>query len=412
MVDQKLAEYVTGKRQSGSSDESIRLELLANQWKNEIIDEALGIPATSSATHFLNIGELFAETFRMFKERFLSFFVLLLISGLITAVLGLTLAFMFGAMYSTLMSSHALPVWLIVSSSIVLVILIIIGELWSAVAMTTSICAEKKISFIEAYRRSGKNIFPFFIVNLLLGLITLGGFFLLLIPGIIFAIWFNFSNFVLITENEKGFKSIMRSREYAKGYWWPIFGRTGLIGVIYFGVSLLIAIVTKLFHLDANPLISLLISLIGLIPSIFMMCYFFQIYRNLKDIKGKFELTVSRKSKIIFTLIGIVGLIGTVAFPFSIMLMAINPAKQMQNAKASMVIADKAEISTAIDLYYAENQKYPHSLIELRPTYLKTIPVVSDPGYCFSATVPTDGNVIVNYEKNTVIVCNEVVINQ
>src|SRR3989344_597930 len=58
------------------------------------------------------------------------------------------------------------------------------------------------------------------------------GLILLIIPGVIFAVWFIFANQVFVFEGIKGKGALARSKELVKGYWWPIFGRFLLFFII------------------------------------------------------------------------------------------------------------------------------------------------------------------------------------
>jgi hypothetical protein len=61
-------------------------------------------------------------------------------------------------------------------------------------------------------------------VTVLTALAILGGFILLVIPGILFGVRFAFSPVVLVVEDERGTKAMRRSWRLAKGRFWKIFG--------------------------------------------------------------------------------------------------------------------------------------------------------------------------------------------
>ncbi|MFH1253083.1 MAG: hypothetical protein V1664_02000 [Candidatus Uhrbacteria bacterium] len=66
-------------------------------------------------------------------------------------------------------------------------------------------------------------------VALLEALVILGGFILLIVPGIIFWVWFSLSQMAAILDNKKGTAALSFSRELVRGKFWPVLWRL-LIG--------------------------------------------------------------------------------------------------------------------------------------------------------------------------------------
>jgi len=72
----------------------------------------------------------------------------------------------------------------------------------------------------------GLNLFWSYIwITLLVGLATIGGLLLFVLPGIWLSILFGFSAFVLIDEKKKGAQAMARSAELVKGRWWKTLWR-------------------------------------------------------------------------------------------------------------------------------------------------------------------------------------------
>jgi len=80
---------------------------------------------------------------------------------------------------------------------------------------------EIKITLKTGWAKTWK----FFLVSLALMLIVALGFILLIIPGIIFLVWFSFSQLIVITEGLGVRASLARSKELVKGRFWPVLGR-------------------------------------------------------------------------------------------------------------------------------------------------------------------------------------------
>jgi len=61
---------------------------------------------------------------------------------------------------------------------------------------------------------------PYLWVFFLLNIIIAGGFFLFIIPGVLFSVWFSLALFVLIFEERRGFNALFRSKHLVSGKFW------------------------------------------------------------------------------------------------------------------------------------------------------------------------------------------------
>ena len=126
---------------------------------------------------------------------------------------------------------------------------------------------------------SWPNIFAYSWV-LFLTLITVAiGFMLLIIPGVIFFTWFSFSIYVLVFEEIKGTKALQRSRELVQDYWWPVFGRIFLFGIMATIISWV-------------PVFGVVVSIFFFTPLGVIYGYF--IYQDLKQIKSVVDLSLNK----------------------------------------------------------------------------------------------------------------------
>ena len=129
------------------------------------------------------------------------------------------------------------------------------------------------------------------LLELLFIAVVFGGFLLLIIPGLLFLVWFAFAQFSLLFENKKGIQALIASRHLVqKRFWgiaWRLFAGPALIGFFYF---LLVAILVLIFSginqpsLDQIPLLADLISTIVEIFFVpFFLIYSFLLYQEAKD---------------------------------------------------------------------------------------------------------------------------------
>ena len=83
--------------------------------------------------------------------------------------------------------------------------------------------------------------------NLLGGLIILGLSILLIIPGLIWALYYAFSVQVVVLKNIGGKKALDYSKSLVKGQWWETFGTLFVLGIIGILIGIVIGIVIEFF---------------------------------------------------------------------------------------------------------------------------------------------------------------------
>lgn len=76
-------------------------------------------------------------------------------------------------------------------------------------------------------------IWPALLSSVLVGLAVLGGLILLIIPGIIFAIWFSFTAYSVALDEKKGAEALKESHNLVRGRWWAVFWRLVIPGLLF-----------------------------------------------------------------------------------------------------------------------------------------------------------------------------------
>lgn len=94
-------------------------------------------------------------------------------------------------------------------------------------------------------------IMPVLLVALLQILVTIGGLILLIIPGILFFVWFSLSQFTVMLDGKRGFEALQTSKSMVKGRFWKVvslfFGGTVVIFFVYsICISVIISVITAL----------------------------------------------------------------------------------------------------------------------------------------------------------------------
>jgi hypothetical protein len=100
----------------------------------------------------------------------------------------------------------------------------------------------KKVSFSSIVSEGSRlygNYLAFVIVS---SVFIIGLFALLIIPGIIFAVYWIFAVFVLIDKNKGILESLGGSMKIVKGRWWRVFGNLLLLILIFLGIAICVGL--------------------------------------------------------------------------------------------------------------------------------------------------------------------------
>lgn len=208
---------------------------------------------------------------------------------------------------------------------VITVVGLIVMNILSQIALIyAAISRDRRVGVGEAYSFATGKLFPYLWVVILLAIIIGGGMNFFIVPGILFAIWFAFANFVVVGEDSRGMSALLRSREYVRGKGWAVLWRfiafiiiliiAGLI--IFVGIYLVGGVITSLIK---SPIIQLLIGLIlmlgsfigvfvaQLIVTALFIIYSGQIYEHLRACYTSSEKISTGSQKTAFMAIGILG---------------------------------------------------------------------------------------------------------
>lgn len=139
----------------------------------------------------------------------------------------------------------------------------------------------------EAFKEARPWAMPYLGLSLLTVILILLWSLLLIIPGIIFSIFYSFAVYALFFEDKKGLAAIKRSKSLVKNYWWPVAGRV-------FGFSLLLWIFMSLLGAPGEMVAentsfwhfwNMVMQVIAFVISPLSLLFSYQIYRDLVNIK-------------------------------------------------------------------------------------------------------------------------------
>lgn len=149
------------------------------------------------------------------------------------------------------------------------VILVNIGYLVASVLISIAgvkavqgVTTGKTLPTKEIFEYARKKFWLFAALTIILSLIELGGIILLVIPGIVFAVWYSFAKFIMIIEG-KGIKaSLKASKSLVTGRFWKVFGRI----IVFTLFSILIQIFFSLVPYGMGPILSRLFEALIVLP--------------------------------------------------------------------------------------------------------------------------------------------------
>lgn len=210
-----------------------------------------------------DIGDLFKETWQLFQRRFTTLIGLYLLT-IVAFMLPVGIALGLGMLAGMVKGGTAF----VLTGFIGLLVGLYLG--FRCVAAFLHAVVDDRLAFREALEKGSAVIIPLIWIGFLSGFIIGGGFFLFVIPGIIFMVWFFFAQFIMIKEDVHGMNALLKSKEYVRGEWFNVALRLLLV----WAASVLISVIPL-----AGPVLYIVFF-----P--FVMIFHYLIYRDLREMKG------------------------------------------------------------------------------------------------------------------------------
>lgn len=302
MVTPELLDYIKQHLSQGLNRSNIEEELLKAGWHQEDINLAFtqtqtgAVPAPTTGK-LPGPMAIFKEALEIYKSRLWVLVGISVISTLfillVTSILGGG-ALLLNKLGVALPQGTASIIGIIILVSLVVIAAIYISILAQAALLTAIKDSEEKIGIKESFKRGSHRAGVYFAAALLTGLATLGGFILLIVPGIIFAIWYSLSSYIAISEDVTASQALKQSRFYVKGFWWATLGRFIFIGIVYLIISFIIGfvggIISSAMSGNNKEVQSAISQAINQIISLFLgplaAVYGYTLYKHLKSLKS------------------------------------------------------------------------------------------------------------------------------
>ncbi len=179
------------------------------------------------------VDKLIKDSLKIYADNWVFLIKALLVS--IALILPLVLGFLppaAAAMGAIFAKQKLLMVLLAIIFFIVFIILAIIVGSWSQALIYQAIFQAgkgKPLPIRKMLRLAWPKWSTYFLANLLSGIIIFVGFILLIIPGIVFIVWFFFIPYIVVIEKTKVVQALKRSKALVSGQFWGVLGRLALI---------------------------------------------------------------------------------------------------------------------------------------------------------------------------------------
>ena len=127
----------------------------------------------------------------------------------------------------------------------------------------------------KIYNNFGTGIIgKYFWTSLLIGLMVLGGLILLIVPGVIISLMYQFTLFILVEKKLKTNEALQRSNQLTDGIKWQLFGFALLVGflmiLIELPISLLQTLKLNFLYLPLETIVSPIVAMFFTIAGIFI----------------------------------------------------------------------------------------------------------------------------------------------
>jgi hypothetical protein len=195
----------------------------------------------------IKAGDIISKSIALYRDNWKQFLLYTILTIVPFFVVGIII---FGLMTgAAITGSYPLMI-------VAILVLIILGILAWAISFIISIALiriiatrylGKEIKQIKLELKEAKSLFwSALLASILGGLAIFGGTLLLIIPGIIFAVWFMFAVHSAVLDKTDVIESLKKSKGLASGRWWSVLWRLIAPGFIFYLTTLLVQMVLSL----------------------------------------------------------------------------------------------------------------------------------------------------------------------
>ncbi len=318
----ELIDFIKKKQQEGVPNDQITQILLSRGWPLEVINQGMAAvlspapvttaPVTYTGSSLMGPLAMAQTAFSILMKHIGAILFLSVIPGIATFLLSMVISvIVVGGFFSFSRPGTGFNpqvIMLAVGGFILLMLAIVVINAWFQAAMYMLIASHNTpLSFGTVLKKSFTKLLSFGWVLFLSGFIITGGYLLLVIPGILFMVWFTSAPFIMLTENRRGMDALLASREYIRGFGTSVLLRILFTLVLGIAFIILTFLIGELF--DNTFIRSLIVFILNLLITPFYIAYFYVIYENLRSIKGTVTTNTSNGSKFLYIMVALLGFV-------------------------------------------------------------------------------------------------------
>lgn len=318
MINEELLRWMREQVAGGATKGEIRAALLGKGWQEKDVEEALATMEGSKGPllpgaegqgggRIPGVMALFRESWDLYRNQAFTLMGIMLLPAIVLVTMSL---FGIGSMAAALpfisqsLGARVIGTFVLLGA-VVLVSLLIQG--WSQIALIYTLSnAHESVSILDAYKKTTSKLLSYWWVTILSTLIVLGGVAFFIIPGLIFAVWFALSRYVVVTESKTGIAALVRSHEYIKGQVGAIFWRFLCIAVLVLVLSMAVSFVSSALDSVVGVDVGKFMSTVLIIP--FAAAYSYLVFSHARAVRGPVAES-SKDDKVMFTVFGVIGLL-------------------------------------------------------------------------------------------------------
>lgn len=292
MDKETLIAYIQTERARGVADADIKTELLTKGWSEEMVSIELG-ENTKNSSALPPVMELISASFSELWRNIWKSFLIMLLPFLVAVTFG----FMGGAgMILSGSQFDATPGVIVLT--VVMVVIAGLFSLVSTIMLVKQIENNWTLTFEEALKRSFPLLLPLLFVSILGSIAVLGGILLLIIPGIVAALWFVFTQTAVIIDEKRGLSALLYSKKLVTENFSIIFK--------YFIVAVLLVMLVSFIA----GLIPVAEMFIGFFTTPFMLIFTVRVYAIIKKQQTETAREESRTAVYALLAVGTLLIIG------------------------------------------------------------------------------------------------------
>ncbi|MDO8499038.1 MAG: hypothetical protein Q7S66_00020 [bacterium] len=180
----------------------------------------------------ISISDIIVQSLALYKKHWKQlglFSLVLFFPTLISSTTGILSTFMIAYAPGTVAFTNIVTLAILVASALF--------SLWATIVLSIKIknlIANKTDDTWPAlFTAASPLIWPVLLTSVLTGIFVICGAILLVIPGIIFAIWYSLAIYIAIFEGKKGWAALQTSKSLVAGRWWLILGSIVIPGLLF-----------------------------------------------------------------------------------------------------------------------------------------------------------------------------------